>query len=99
MLRNSECICLPSQRTLRDYTHYTSTTIGFSAEVNKQLRDAIDFSEDRNRYMYSIHIPVHCTDTSIYCTIYIHVCVYFLLFQYNCCVYMFTVVVPDMCHW
>ena len=51
MLRKTGCICLPSQRTLRDYTHYTSTTIGFSAEVDKQLRDAVDMSEERNRYM------------------------------------------------
>ena len=51
MVRNSECIRLPSQRTLRDYTYYTSTTIGFSAEVDKQIHDAIDFSEERNRYI------------------------------------------------
>ena len=50
MLRNTKCICLPSQRTLRDYTHYTTTVIGFSAEVDKQLRDAVDMSEERNRY-------------------------------------------------
>ena len=36
-LRSSGCLSLPSQRTLRDYTHYTSTTIGFSDEVDKQL--------------------------------------------------------------
>lgn len=82
--------------TLRDYTHYTLTTIGFSAEVDKQLRDAINFSEDRNKYMYSIHIPVHCTDTSIYLYMNVYTSYWF---QYNCCVYMFTVVVPDMCHW
>lgn len=55
MLRYSGCVQLPSQRTLRDYTHYTSTTIGFSVDVDRQLRDAIDFSKERNRYMY-IHV-------------------------------------------
>ena len=35
MLRNSGCIHLPSQRTLLDYTHYTTTTIGFSVEVDE----------------------------------------------------------------
>ena len=43
MLRDSQ---LPSQRTLRDYTHYTS---GFSPEVDRQLRDVIDFTQERNR--------------------------------------------------
>ena len=31
-------IRLPSQRTLRDYTHHTKATVGFSKEVNKQLQ-------------------------------------------------------------
>jgi len=34
LLRNSGCLKLPSQRTLRDYTHYISATIGFSAETD-----------------------------------------------------------------
>ena len=33
-LRQSGCLLLPSQRTLRDYTHYANTTIGFSDEVD-----------------------------------------------------------------
>ena len=49
LLRNTNCIHLPSQRTLRDYTYYTPTVIGFSAEVDKQLLDAIDMSEEKNR--------------------------------------------------
>lgn len=53
LLRKTGCIHLPSQRTLRDYTHYTSTAIGFSAEVDKQLRDAVDMREERNRYVYT----------------------------------------------
>ena len=51
MLRNSKCIRLPSQRTLRDYTHHTSANIGFSHEVDEQLRSAVDMSEERNRYV------------------------------------------------
>lgn len=35
-LRESECIVLPSQRTLRDYTHYISSNSGFSNEVDMQ---------------------------------------------------------------
>ena len=43
-LQQSGCLLLPSQRTLRDYTHYTSTTIGFSDEVDQQLMEAADIS-------------------------------------------------------
>ena len=31
------CIQLPSQHTLRDYTHYTKAQPGFSAEIDAQL--------------------------------------------------------------
>lgn len=37
MLRESGCISLPSTRTLRDYTHYNNTTIGFSAATDLEL--------------------------------------------------------------
>ena len=39
-LRQSDCLVLPSQRTLRDYTHYIKAATGFSAEVDKQLMQA-----------------------------------------------------------
>ena len=35
---------LPTQRTLKDYTYFTSTTIGFSADVNRQLMSAAKLS-------------------------------------------------------
>ena len=38
-LRKSGCITLPSQRTLRDYTHYIKAAPGFAAEVDQQLMD------------------------------------------------------------
>ena len=37
LLRESGCLSLPSQRTLRDYTHYNTTGIGFSADTDKDL--------------------------------------------------------------
>ena len=37
LLRNSGWIKLPSQSTLRDYTHYIRLKIGFSTEVDKNL--------------------------------------------------------------
>ena len=36
-LRLSGCIHLPSQRTLRDYTHFVNASAGFSDEVDLQL--------------------------------------------------------------
>lgn len=39
LLRKTGCIELPSQRTLRDYTHHTSSTVGFSHELDLQLMD------------------------------------------------------------
>lgn len=44
LLRESGCIRLPSQRTLRDYTHYIPAKVGFSPEVDKQLVEMIDFT-------------------------------------------------------
>ena len=43
-MRQSGCLLLPSQRTLRDYTHYTSTMVGFSDEVDQQLMAAANIS-------------------------------------------------------
>ena len=42
-LRESGCIHLPSQRTLRDYTHCVQSGAGFSAEVDRQLLQAANF--------------------------------------------------------
>jgi len=36
-LRNSGCIFLLSQHTLRDYTHCFDITVGFSNNVDKML--------------------------------------------------------------
>ena len=39
-LRESECITLPSQRTLSDYTHFVTSASGFSHEIDAQLISA-----------------------------------------------------------
>ena len=36
-LRESKCIHLPSQRTLRDYTHFIQNNVGFSNEHDEEL--------------------------------------------------------------
>lgn len=49
MIHHSGCIKLPSQRTLRDYTHYIKATIGFSPEVDQHLVDVADLHKDLNK--------------------------------------------------
>ena len=44
-LRQSGCITLPSQRTLRDYTHFAKATMGFSVDVDLQLIEAAEISD------------------------------------------------------
>ena len=66
MLRNSGCIKLLSQRTLRDYTHYITTTIGFSTEVDKNLLDVAYLSKDINRYIFLIMDEVHIKNELVY---------------------------------
>ena len=39
-LCDSGCIRLPSQRTLRDYTHYIKASIRFSSEANEMIMKA-----------------------------------------------------------
>ena len=39
-LRDSGCISFPSQRMLRDYTHYFEVKIGFSDDVDHMLMNA-----------------------------------------------------------
>ena len=53
MLHQSGYILLPSQ-TLRDYTHYITTTIGFSAEVDEDIARVADLSQDLNKYVILI---------------------------------------------
>ena len=66
MLRESGCIKLPSQRTLRDYTYYVSTNIGFSDEVDKQLVDMMDLSQERNRYLVLVMDEMHIKEELVY---------------------------------
>ena len=66
VLRNSGCIRLPSQRTLRDYTHYVSAKTGFSIEVDQMLVSSLDVSIERNRYVSLVLDEVHIRDNLVY---------------------------------
>ena len=48
VLRNSKCLCLPSERTLRDYTHFNSTGAGFSDATDSQLKEYAKLDESPN---------------------------------------------------
>ena len=39
-LRSAGCVALPSQHTLRDYSHCSKAFVGFSDEVDQQLMGA-----------------------------------------------------------
>ena len=43
--RKSSVIALPSERTLRDYRHFASSTSGFSRDVDLQLLDLVKVQE------------------------------------------------------
>ena len=53
ILRQTGCIKLPSQRTLRDYTHYIPATSGFLDEVDIQLKQTtnIDTCAEHAKYI------------------------------------------------
>ena len=44
LVRESGVIKLPSQRTLKDYTHYIQATPGFSPKVDQQLMEAAEIA-------------------------------------------------------
>ena len=66
MLRESGCIKLPSQRTLRDYTHYIKATVGFSVKVDQHLVDVADLSQNLNKYVILIMDEVHVKEELVY---------------------------------
>ena len=55
-VRSFGCIQLPSQRTLRNYTHYVSASTGFSTEVENQFASAmnIDTCAELEKYVILI---------------------------------------------
>ena len=59
LLRDSGCIKLPSQRTLRDYTHYIPSTIGFSEKVDQDLVNVANLGVNVNKYIGLIMDEVH----------------------------------------
>ena len=68
ILRQSGCIKLPSQRTLRDYTHFVSTTVGFSTEVDRQLMDIanIEHCKEHEKYVLLLMDEMYVKEDLVY---------------------------------
>ena len=67
MLRETNVIRLPSQRTLQDYTYYTKACTGFSDEIDKQLMEAADFKNyPLNKYVIILMDEIHIKEDVVY---------------------------------
>lgn len=51
VIRDSEFFVLPSRRTLRDYTNWTKTEIGYQTETLKMLMKEAESFESYQRYV------------------------------------------------
>ena len=68
-LRESGILALPSQRTLRDYTHYTNALPGFSIEADTMLVRAAKVTtttEERNKYVLLLLDEMHIREDLVY---------------------------------
>ena len=67
-LRESGCLRLPSQRTLRDYTHYVKAAAGFSHEVDTMLQKAakVESCPERDKFTLLLLDEMHIREDIIY---------------------------------
>ena len=67
-LRTSGVVRLPSQRTLRDYTHYVKAHPGYSGEVDKQLSEAakVHTCQDFKKYIVLVMDEMHIKEDLVY---------------------------------
>ena len=57
---------LPSERTLRDYTHFIKGHAGFSAELNAQLIKEANICADKDRYVVLIWDEMKIKDDLVF---------------------------------
>ena len=67
-LRDSGVISLPSQRTLRDYTHCVQARSGFSAEVDEHLSAAMKLAscEDHEKLVVLLLDEMHVRENLVF---------------------------------
>ncbi len=67
-LRVSGCVKLPSQRTLRDYTHYVRALPGFSDDVDKQLIEVakLQTCDEFQKYVVLVLDEMHLKKDLVY---------------------------------
>ena len=67
-LRSSGCIHLPSQQTLRDYTHYVKASTGFSDEVDSQLALAANIMHcpEHEKYIAIVFDEMYIKEDLVY---------------------------------
>ena len=63
-----QCISLPSQRTLRDYTYHVRPTSGFSVDVDRELHRAanLDQYKEREKYVILLLDEMHVKEELVY---------------------------------
>ncbi len=68
MLRDSGVLCLPSQRTLRDYTYHTKSAPGFSQSVDTEIMDVASIltCPEREKYVILILDEMHVKENIVY---------------------------------
>ncbi len=69
LLRESGCLKLPSQRTLRDYTYYVKAKVGFSGDVDQMLNQAAkasSTSEELAQYVLLLVDEMHIREDLVY---------------------------------
>lgn len=67
-LRSSGCLRLPSQLTLRDYTHYVQASTGFSTEVDRMLMQAaaVDTCPEREKCTILLLDEMHIREDLVF---------------------------------
>ena len=67
-MRNSGCLQLPSQRTLRDYTHYVKASPGFSNDVDRMLIHTakVDTCPERERCTILLLDEMHIREDLVF---------------------------------
>ena len=65
-LRSTGVLTLPSERTLRDYTHFFKAGSGFSSDVDTQLRKEAQLESSRNSFVCLVFDEVKIKEDLIY---------------------------------